>query len=141
MAHGFDQRAWVTALRGFPTFANCTAESLTALVKAGGEFHLPAGWPLVQEGIPADAVYVLTEGQARVFHDRQQIATVGIGDIVGEMALLAGGQRKATVTSSERVAGLRVENERMRVLIAEHPCLGDAFRAVYDAHRAADADR
>ncbi len=52
------------------------------------------------------------------------------------MALLGGGQRRATVTSSSRVAGLRIENDALRRVLAKHPKLADAFRAVYDAHSA-----
>jgi len=134
MAHGPDKKAWIRTLRGFPAFAGCSEDDIKALADCGHEFHLPAGWPLVQEGIPADAIYVLTEGQARVFHAREQIATVGVGDIVGEMALFSGAQRAATVTSSDRVAGLRIENDRARELMAKHPAIGEAFRAVYRAH-------
>ncbi|MDQ2797822.1 MAG: cyclic nucleotide-binding domain-containing protein, partial [Actinomycetota bacterium] len=107
---------------------------VTALVEAGGPFALPAGWPLVQEGIPADACYVLTGGEARVFHQREQIATLGAGDLVGEMALLGGGQRRATVTSSTRVTGLRIDNDALRGVLQKHAKLGDAFKAVYVAH-------
>jgi CRP-like cAMP-binding protein len=134
MAHGLDKKAWVTTLRSFPAFSSCSEDDLKALVEVGAEFHLPAGWPLVQEGIPADAVYILSEGQARVFYERRQVATVGIGDVIGEMALLEGGQRKATVTSSDRIAGLRIENQKLREVMKSHPTITEAFRAVYAAH-------
>ncbi|MBE7204232.1 MAG: hypothetical protein INR70_41460, partial [Parafilimonas terrae] len=42
-------------------------------------------------------------------------------DLVGEMTLLDGGQRRATVTSSSRVVGLRIENEPLRKVLADHP--------------------
>ena len=50
------------------------------------------------------------------------------------MALLGGGQRRATVTSSTQVAGLRIENDALRPVLQKHPKIADAFRAVYDAH-------
>lgn len=133
---GSEKRELVATLSGYRTFANCERSDVAALVDAGRPFTLPAGWPLVQEGIPADACYVLTSGAARVFHQREQIAELGEGDLVGEMALLAGGQRRATVTSATRVAGLRVENDALRPLLAKRPRLAEAFRAVYDAHSA-----
>ncbi|WP_375477647.1 Crp/Fnr family transcriptional regulator [uncultured Jatrophihabitans sp.] len=127
-------RDLVGTISGYPTFAHCGKDDVKALVEAGSDFSLPAGWPLVQEGIPADACYVLTDGEARVFHQRDQIATVGPGDVVGEMALLGGGQRRATVTSSTKVAGLRVDNDRLRPLLDKRPKLAEAFREVYNAH-------
>lgn len=131
---GGEKRDLVAALSGYATFADCSRGDVSALVDAGGPFALPAGWPLVQEGIPADACYVLTDGEARVFHQREQIATLGAGDLVGEMALLGGGQRRATVTSATRVTGLRIENEALRTVLQKHPKLTVAFKAVYDAH-------
>ena len=131
-----DRRELIAKLRGYATFADCDKADLEALVEAGGPFSLPSGWPLVQEGIPADAVYVLTEGEARVFHQREQIATIGVGDLVGEMALLQGGQRRATVTSASRVAGLRIEYDALKPVLARRPKLASAFDAVYAAHNA-----
>lgn len=131
---GGETRELVSALSGYETFAGCSKDDVTALVKAGAPFSLPSGWPLVQEGIPADACYVLTSGEARVFHQRDEIATLKEGDLVGEMALLGGGQRRATVTSSTKVTGLRIDNEKLRPVLAKHPKLAEAFEHVYDAH-------
>jgi CRP/FNR family transcriptional regulator, cyclic AMP receptor protein len=131
-----EKRDLINQLLGYPTFGRCDRDDVTALVDAGGPFTLPAGWPLVEQGIPADAVYVLTEGEARVFYVREQVATLGPGDIVGEMALLGGGQRRATVTTATRASGLRVENSAMFDLFTKRPALRDAFRAAYEAHQA-----
>lgn len=134
---GGGQRALVGQLLSYPAFADCARSDVSALVAAGGRFALPAGWPLVEQGVPGDAVYVLTAGQARVFYVREQVAMLGPGDIVGEMALLGGGQRRATVTTATRVSGLRVDNAAMLDLFARHPALRDAFRAAYAAHQTA----
>jgi CRP-like cAMP-binding protein len=139
MAHG-EKRELTDKLAGYQTFAKCSRDDVAALVDAGGPFTLPAGWPLVEQGIPADAVYVLTDGEARVFYIREQVATLGPGDIVGEMALLGGGQRRATVTTSSRVSGLRVENAAMMDLFTKHPAVRDAFKAAYEAHQSASSD-
>jgi len=127
-------RELVAQLKGFGAFASLGDRDLEDLIEAGGEFHLPAGWPLVQEGIPADACYFISDGHALVFYLRQQVATLGPGDVVGEMALLDGGQRKATVTSSTRISGIRIDNDKLREVMAAHPAVADAFRAVYAKH-------
>jgi CRP-like cAMP-binding protein len=131
---GSDKRELVAKLSGYATFRECDRGDVTALVEAGGPFTLPAGWPLVQEGIPSDACYVLTSGEALVFHQREQVATINEGDLIGEMTLLEGGQRRATVTSSTRVSGLRIENDALRAVLQKHPRVAEAFRAVYAAH-------
>ena len=131
---GSEKRDLVAKLSGYATFKGCDRGDITALVDAGGPFTLPAGWPLVQEGIPSDACYVITSGEALVFHQREQIAKIGEGDLVGELTLLGGGQRRATVTSATRISGLRIENDALRPVLQKHPKLADAFRAVYAAH-------
>jgi len=129
-----EDRALVGLLRGFATFAECNDADLADLVAAGSHFSLPAGWPLVQEGIPADCCYVITSGTARVFHQREQIAELGPGDFVGEKAVLHGTLRSATVTSSTHVEGLRVDNEAMAALLTKRPHLGNTLRAVEASH-------
>ena len=129
-----EERELVDKLAGYKTFSNCSKDDIAALVSAGGGFTLPAGWPMVAEGIPADAIYVVTSGELRVFYGREQVATLGPGDIVGEMALLGGGQRRATVTTADRTSGLRVENDAMFDVFAKHPAIREAFKAAYEAH-------
>jgi CRP-like cAMP-binding protein len=137
---GSDTKAVVRQLSQYPAFAECTEDDLTALVHAGAEFSLPSGWSLVQEGIPSDACYILMEGTARVFQDRQEIATMGPGDIVGEMTLLAGGQRRATVSSASPIRGWRIENDALKELLAKRPHLQDALTAVYRNHTHQNSD-
>jgi CRP-like cAMP-binding protein len=128
-----DRRAIVEELRGYPTFENCTPDDLTALVAAATEFRLPPEWSLLQEGIPADACYVIREGTARVFDGRTEIATVGPGDVIGEMAYLGGGQRRATVSSVTRLTGIRIDYDTLSDVIARRPRLHDVIQAVYES--------
>jgi CRP-like cAMP-binding protein len=114
-------------------FARCARADVDALVDAGGKTSFPDGWPFVREGTPADACYVLLSGTARVFLGRQEIAVLGIGDIIGEGALLEGGQRSATVSASSPCTALRVEYEALRALLAERPQLRETMIAVYRA--------
>jgi CRP/FNR family transcriptional regulator, cyclic AMP receptor protein len=130
-----EKRAIAEQLSTFTTFADCTHDDLLALVDAGAHFALPPAWSLMHEGVPADACYVITEGTARVFRDRTEVATLGPGDIVGEMALVTGGQRRATVSSVTHVRGLRIEYEALTRLLARRPHLTDLIKAVYVSHR------
>jgi CRP/FNR family transcriptional regulator, cyclic AMP receptor protein len=132
-----DKRELVDQLSTFATFAGCDRDDLVTLVQAGGTTQLPAGWPFVTQGEPADACYVLLTGSARVYMQRQEIAQLGPGDIIGEMAFLAGGQRGATVTSSDRVTALRVENDDLREIVEQRPHLKQTLQRVYAAHTGA----
>lgn len=134
-----EKREVLSVLRASQALQGCSDADLTALVAAGGITALPAGWPFVTQGEPADACYFLLSGTARVFIRREEIAQLGPGDVIGEMAFLGGGQRGATVTSSSRVRALRVENDDLHRLVDTHPRLKDALQAVYNAHTSSTA--
>jgi CRP-like cAMP-binding protein len=127
-------------LRQFPAFANLDEGDLSALVNAGSHFALPAGWPLVQEGIPADDCYIIASGTARVFHNREPIAEVGPGDFVGERAVLHGTLRSATVTSSSHISGMRIGNDAVRKLLTERPALAETLREIEAEHEGTSAE-
>jgi CRP-like cAMP-binding protein len=115
-----DVRALAEYLAADPRFAGCSVEELAALVSAGTTVSLPARWPFLRQGAPADALYVLLTGNASVFRHRDPVAELGAGEIFGELPLLVGGQRTATVTSLERVKALRVGYAELAPLLQRH---------------------
>jgi CRP-like cAMP-binding protein len=126
-----ENRAIADLLAASVAFAGCDRSDIEALVEAGKQTSFPDGWPFVQEGTPADACYVLLSGTARVFHGRQEIAVLGIGDIIGEMAFVDGGQRTATVSATGPGTALRVEYDALREVLAKRAHLRDTMAAVY----------
>jgi CRP-like cAMP-binding protein len=115
-----DVRALAEHLAADPCFAGCSVTELAALVRAGTTVSLPAHWAFLREGAPADAVYVLLTGNASVFRHRDAVAELSAGEIFGELPLLVGGQRTATVTSLERVKALRVGYDELAPLLTRH---------------------
>jgi CRP-like cAMP-binding protein len=132
--HG-EKRQIADQLAQSVAFAGCSRDDIEALVAAGKQTSFPDGWPFVQEGTPADACYVLLSGTARVFRGRQEIAVLGIGDIIGEMAFVEGGQRTATVSAGGHGSALRVEYDALRELLAARPQLRETMVAVYRSRR------
>jgi CRP-like cAMP-binding protein len=129
-----ERRELVATLGGYDFFRRCTPDDLGALVDAGSPFVIPPNWALMLENTPAHCCYAITGGTARVFIDRVQVAELGPGDIVGEMALLTGKLRRATVTSSSRLRGLRVDNEPLVALFDRRPELLGVLRGAFEAH-------
>jgi ATP-binding cassette subfamily B protein len=81
---------------------------------------------IVAEGEPADGLYVLTAGRARVVKRDERGEEISLnvlraGDSFGEMALLEGGRRTATVRASGDVEALRLERAAFDELVAAHP--------------------
>lgn len=135
-----ERRELADALSGYEMFANCEMSDIEALVKHGQAFSFPAGWPIVSENTPADACYVVTKGTATVYRDREPIAELEPGAVIGEMAVLTGNLRRATVTTNTRMYGLVVGNDELIALLAARHSLLSALRSVF-ASRAAAAGK
>jgi CRP/FNR family transcriptional regulator, cyclic AMP receptor protein len=98
-------------------FSNCQDADIIQLVQAGTEVPIPATWAFIQQGTPADTAYLLLHGRARVFSGRHQVATVEAGDLIGEMALIEGRLRQATVASTGTLRVLRLDYDRLAALL------------------------
>jgi CRP-like cAMP-binding protein len=103
-------------------FAGLSAEDVEAVARIGSPVTFQAGTALFEVGEQADAMFVLTEGEARVevggrFH------VLGAGDVVGEMAVLARGTRIATVRAESDVMALRFEESTFQAFLMDHPAV------------------
>lgn len=121
-------------LRDFPTFARFSSGELNKLVRAADRVSLPANWPLIHEQTPGDACYILLSGKVAVYSGREQVAELGPGDVVGEIAIRQGRLRSATVSTTESVEMLRIEGEDLTRLLGEIPALRDAVDATAAGH-------
>ena len=133
-----EQRELVQVLAGFPVLAGCRTDDLAALVRTGRATSLPAHWTFVHEQTPADAVYVLLDGQAQVRVGGVERAVLEPGAVIGEMALLSRRLRTASVVAVSRVEVLRLEYADLVALMIARPRLGAALSAAFEEHRAAD---
>jgi CRP/FNR family cyclic AMP-dependent transcriptional regulator len=100
-------------------FSDASRSQLALIARQLTRLTLPAGRVLVQEGARGEEFLIIVEGEAEVSQGGEVIATVGRGDLVGELALLhAGGRgiRNATVTAVTDVVfyvGSRAEFRQM----------------------------
>ena len=106
--------ARVALLEPLGLFRNASRSSLEAMAAAATEISVPAGTVIIAEGDPADAFYVLTGGQVGVSAVGEagaapvQLRTLGPGSYLGEIGLLGGVPRTATVTAQAPSTLLRV---------------------------------
>lgn len=70
------------------------------LARVTGVIDVPAGERLLRQGAPADAFFVIERGRATVLRDDRHIADLDAGDVFGEIALLQGGPRTASVVAT-----------------------------------------
>lgn len=108
-------------LRRVPLFAGLGRRELERLGMLTDEVDLPAGRVLMRQGDRGEELFVFMTGAARVERDGQEIAERRVDDFVGEIALLDGGPRTATVTLTEDSTLLVVGRRQFRQLLDEFP--------------------
>lgn len=113
----------LTLLRGVPLFAPLPVLTLERLAFALHPVSVAAGEVIVRRGDEGDHFYVIAEGQVEVTateHATGPTTTEGPGDFFGEIALLRGVPRTATVTATTDVALLALERGEFIAAVTGH---------------------
>jgi CRP-like cAMP-binding protein len=93
----------IEALKHIALFSACSDRELALIVGATTPLRFEAGAVLAQEGKQGHEFMVIVEGKARVEAGGNTLATLGQGDFFGEVALLDGGPRTASVVAETDV--------------------------------------
>jgi CRP/FNR family transcriptional regulator, cyclic AMP receptor protein len=110
-------------------FSNLDKKELQALGSSCQERKYSAGTTLFSQGDTGVGLYILTGGKVRIIQatnpDRaeEEIATVGTGDVLGEMALLDDLPRSATAIAVEDVTALLLPVWEFRSTLQSHPTI------------------
>ena len=104
-------------VRRLPMFSDSSDEELAKVLARSAVLHREAGAVLVAEGDPGTDVFVLLEGEALVTRQGEQLASLGPGDLFGEMAAFDSGVRTATVTASTPVELLLIDPRSLAEVI------------------------
>lgn len=92
--------AYLDHLATVPLFAACSRKDLQTIARASDEVQVDQGRVLVEEGQPGREAFVIMEGTARVDKGGTKVVELGPGDYFGELALLDGGPRTASVVAA-----------------------------------------
>ncbi len=110
------------ALPQIPLFSALSTEEFVAVLKSAMDAKtIRAGQAIVTEGEPGSSMYALAQGTASVWRENARVATMNEGDFFGEMALLSGAPRMATVKADTDVVVLEFPRESLAPVIAKHP--------------------
>jgi CRP-like cAMP-binding protein len=110
----------ISALQRAPLFAGLDRDDLQRVVDCGERVSFEPGQPIVERLDPGDAMYIIVSGAAEVdvggrFHRLEG------GDFFGEMAVLAGKRREATVRAVEPIEALRIRADGLQTFLLENP--------------------
>lgn len=102
-------------------FEGLSKRSLTHLVKGGREITHPDGHEVVTEGAGAVGFHLITAGKARVTTGSTVRRTLGVGDYFGEISVIDGRPRSASVEAIEGLATFAVAPAVVNGLIEDNP--------------------
>ena len=120
---GFSRSEIIQVLENVPLFAELTGRQLKALAAECSLLTFEPEQLIVKEQDWGQHMIVITSGEAKVFRGSKELATVGPGDVVGEMSLIDGERRSASVIAGGPVQGLVIYGTRFRKLLTEHPTM------------------
>jgi CRP-like cAMP-binding protein len=90
-------KAYLEHLRSVPLFASCSVKELQIVAKAGTELSIKAGTTIIDQGQAGREAFVVMSGSLLVKRNGKKVNTLGVGAMVGELALLDHGPRTASV--------------------------------------------
>ena len=110
----------LAALERTPLFAGLDRQHLQDVLSVGQRVSYQPGQAIVERGDPGDAMYIVVGGAAEVdvggrYHRLER------GDFFGEMAVLAGKPREATVKAVEPLEALRIPADDFQAFLATNP--------------------
>ncbi len=110
----------VEALRKIPFFEDLTPEDLDRLARIGERRSFAAGEAIVTKSGVGGGLFVILSGSAEVEAGGKS-HTLGPGEFFGEMALLSGKPRSATVTAGQPVEAMVLEAMYFRAFLIKNP--------------------
>lgn len=113
----------VETLRGVPLFEDLDPGELQAIAASMHEANVRAGATVTAEGGPGDGFFVIESGEAEVTVDGQPRATLAAGDHFGEIALLVGSNRTATVIATTDLRCYALTPSDFRTLVEASPSI------------------
>ena len=123
-------------LSELPLFEGLDDDSLRTISKAAHEISVGEGAELVREGDYSYELTIIDEGQAEVKMDGQVVATLGPGDVFGEVGVVKKDLRNASVTATTPMRLITLTGWDLRRLRGRTPELAERLKALADERAA-----
>ena len=102
-------------LKGIKLFSSCTTSELKRILSLTVALDVPQGTVLAHEDTPGFEFFIIASGRATVYRRGRQLADLDAGSFFGEMALLDGGYRTATVIARTDLSVLVLSQQRIQI--------------------------
>jgi CRP-like cAMP-binding protein len=117
------RRETAQALSVVPLFAGFTRRDLNRLAEETDVVSFPAGSMVVEEGLLGETMFVVLSGEAKVVKGKRRLGTVRPGDFFGEVALLDGAPRSASVVAETPIVAIRLFRRTLLKTLEAEPQL------------------
>src|SRR6478609_10189325 len=123
---GMNATDQIELLSRVPLFSELSADELERISRVAVPRSFPAGVRVFHEGDHSDACYLVRQGDLRVTREHSDgraiaLATLGPGDLFGELAMFDGEARSASVETLSDAELLALPAADFRRLLADHP--------------------
>lgn len=120
-------------LAGVSLFSSLSKRDLQKIAKASTELEVAEGRDLVEQGATGHEGFVILAGKATVKRNGRKVATLGPGDVFGELSLFDGGPRSASVSAATPLTVLVIGQREFTAVLDEVPGLARKILAALAA--------
>jgi putative ABC transport system ATP-binding protein len=93
--------------------------------------HFAAGETIIREGEPGEDFFLISDGEVEVIRSDHEVARLGPGDFFGEVALISGEPRNATVVAEGGVDAYALGKTDFQTALATSQSFRDQLYRVY----------
>jgi CRP/FNR family transcriptional regulator, cyclic AMP receptor protein len=120
---GAKQEDKIERLKELPIFERCNQRQLRSVAKIARVFDVAAGTVLARAGEPGNEFFLIIDGSVRVEVPSEAHVLQHPGEFFGEMSILDGGPRSATVIADSPVRLLVISRRQFSILLEDVPGL------------------
>ncbi|HEY9898888.1 MAG TPA: DUF2225 domain-containing protein [Pantanalinema sp.] len=122
-------------LKAVPLLQSLAADELALLSALTRNRTFVPGKTICREGDPGDSMFIVMRGSARVSVGDQPVAMLKPGQVFGEMSLLSGQPRSATVVAEESAELLEIDRVAFKTLFKANPTIAAEIASTVEARR------
>ena len=125
-------------VQSIPLFAGLSKDDQKVVAQYADEVDVPAGTKLAEEGRLAYEFFAIKDGTADVTIGGQHAAALGPGDFFGEIGLLAGDRRVASVVATTPMSLVVLTGSQLRAIESRMPGVAERVRSAMEQRIAAN---